>query len=270
MFNYKEDRFKDFKTSVLFYNKAIPFKQVLEFNNDKYKNELVQLLESSFNQHLVTMNQIKDVMQTNCELEKKFIEEILESGVSESKIFKMKSSSKWPYTKRRNGYYAHWKKVIEDIKLFVPRKPKSPKRDTPIRIDINEVAVYITLDYDLPANEMIQKFFDDAIENIKFLERANREKDKEYNAFVEYAKEHDIEISEDLISNASIILQINETAKENLRDSLQDETLQVNHSDGEDCEWEVGSHRCKCGYNRFCLEIDGDVIKGFDYYGQWC
>lgn len=86
---------------------------------------------------------------------------------------------------------------------------------------------------------------------------------------VEYIEKHNLDTSW-CATVQDFYLCANDHAKEAYRKSMENEEIDVTHSDGEDCEWTVGDRRCACGNNRYYLEVEGDFIKGFYSYGQWC
>jgi len=52
-------------------------------------------------------------------------------------------------------------------------------------------------------------------------------------------------------------------------EEVEDTTIDVQHADGDDCEWDVGDRRCHCGHNRYYAETEGTLLGGYYVYGQW-
>ena len=265
--SWEKERITNFYQSVLYLNKTISSKDVLKYNNDYHKQQIIDLYESRIKEHEKLNKSINEINLYNTLIEQSFIEDMLANGVKESKIFKMKGKGFGP--KRRNGYYAHWNKVIEDLKSYVPRNYITIKRSNKVMIDMGEFTAHIDLDYKLSPNEMIEKFFKDAIEQIKFVEDANKNKDEVFKKYIDYAKINHIEIPDFLISVKQIIEYIEEIAKEKYIDSIQGEEIDVAHGDGDSCVLEIGEHRCQCGNNRYYIEVDGSAITEYYAYGQW-
>jgi len=71
-------------------------------------------------------------------------------------------------------------------------------------------------------------------------------------------------------SNDPAIIKLAEDfLKAKALEEVEDTTIDVTHADGDDCEWDVGDRRCRCGHNRYYAETEGSLLGGYYVYGQW-
>jgi hypothetical protein len=168
-------------------------------------------------------------------------------------------------TKNRKGeMYAHWNKVIADLQAYVPNTINIRPIDQNFTFDFVYASAPRRLD-----NVTIETFFERVVSAIKRINHDNAAKSEKYNAALEYIKTHKLD-DQNCILPKDFIAICNEHARDIYCESLRGEEIGVTHSDGDDCTWEVGDHRCECGVNRYYLEINGDFHSGFDSYGKWC
>ena len=166
--------------------------------------------------------------------------------------------------KSRGGLYAHWEKVIKDMQTNEPFH-KSDLRDYNSKFYFkftyngSEYQVYTAI------SNIIQRVKDE-IARINATAHANNVK---YVKALDYIKAHSLD-DKLCITTDDFIELCNEHAKEIYLESMTGEEISVTHSDGDDCIYSIGSHRCECGNNRYYLETEGDFVTGFYSYGQWC
>jgi hypothetical protein len=85
---------------------------------------------------------------------------------------------------------------------------------------------------------------------------------------IEYAAKNNIDIDE--MSPKDIIAIAHEVASENyLKENCPDGTeIYLKHGCYECSSYTVGDHRCSCGNRRISIQVEGDLINGFDYYPE--
>ncbi len=166
--------------------------------------------------------------------------------------------------KSRGGLYSHWEKVIKDMQTYEPNYLSS-LRDYDSKFyfkftyNSSEVQVYTSI------SNIVQRVKDE----IARINATAHDNNVKYVKALDYIKEHSLDDNH-CITTDDFIELCNEHAKEIYFESMTGEEIYVTHSDGDDCDWEIGSHRCSCGTNRYYLEIEGDFVTGFYSYGQWC
>ncbi len=212
------------------------------------------------------------VITANRKIEEDFISYLLdELKVDQWKVFKKKKRGRgWTATTIRGDLYTHWKKAIEDLKTWVPmRTPKVVDFGTSnCQYELMYNNVTLTVRFSQP--HTIQEIFDKSVSEIKRYEQGVAKENKHLVVAKEFLDKRNEDYSE-LITAKDIIELAEELAKEEYYQEVKDTVIDVQHSDGDDCEWLVGSsNRCECGFNRYYLEIEGNLIDGYYSYGQWC
>jgi len=94
------------------------------------------------------------------------------------------------------------------------------------------------------------------------------QKNKLFKASIVYAIENNI--NTDDLDDQSIIRYVNDHAKEKwTEENYPDGTeLYLKHACYECSTWIVGERRCSCGNRRIYLEVDGNILDGFDAYPE--
>ena len=167
-------------------------------------------------------------------------------------------------TKTNGKLYAHWEKVVKDLQKWVPPYKSSPR---PIDSRFTFTFAYNGTDHTIYTH--LNTFVEDVKNKIKVINRQSQEDNITYVKALEYIDKHSLDSSE-CVTTKDYVAICNEHGKELHRENLQGEEIDVQHSDGDDCVWEVGDHRCECGKNRYYLEVEGNFINGFYSYGHWC
>ena len=168
-------------------------------------------------------------------------------------------------TKNSKGdMYAHWNKVIADLQTYVPHELWVRPIDQTFYFEFLYNSVPCKLQ-----SVTIETLFERVVQVIKNINHDIAQKSEMYNAAIKYIKTYELD-DDGCILPEDFIAICNEHAKDIYFESMRDEEIDVTHGDGDDCTWEVGSHRCECGNTRYYLEIMGDFHKGFESYGQWC
>jgi len=212
------------------------------------------------------------IINSNREKTEKLLAYLLdEVGVDQWKIFKKKKRGRgWSATTIRGDMYAHYRKVFEDVEQYVPRPlPKIADYGTSnCQYELAYNNTTLTVRFSAP--HTLQDIFDKSIQEIKRYEYAVAKENKHLIVAKEYLDKKGEDYSE-LITAKDIIELAEEMSKEEYRESVfaGGETITVQHSDGDDCEWD-GGHRCECSFNRYYLEIEGNMIDGYYSWGQWC
>lgn len=214
----------------------------------------------------------QEVIDANRKIEEDFIAYLLDDlKVDQWKIFKKKKRGRgWTATTIRGDMYSHWRKACEDLKIWVPmRTPKVTDFGTS-NCQYELMYNNVTLSVRFHQPHTIQEIFDKSVAEIKRYEQSVAKENKHLVVAKGFLDKRNEDYSE-LISAKDIIELAEELAKEEYQESVfkEEETIPVQHSDGDDCEWD-GGHRCECGFNRYYLEVDGNLLDGYYSYGQWC
>lgn len=212
------------------------------------------------------------ILESNKAMEDKFINFLLEDlKLDQWKVFKSKKRGRgWHAPTVRGDMYAHYKKVVEDFKMYVPNLPSRVDSFGDYSAEYTLSYENVTLKVRFNNSHTLKDIFDKSVLEIKRYEESKARS----NLHLTKAKEFLDKRNEDysgLITAKDIIELAEEMAKEEYRETVfaEEDTITVQHSDGEDCEWD-GSHRCECGHNRYYLEIEGNLVDGYYSYGQWC
>ena len=214
----------------------------------------------------------KEIIAQNEEVTANLLAHVLdEVGIDQWRVFKKRKRGRgWTATTVRGDMYNHWKKVFEDVKTYVPmRMPKvADFGSSNAQYDLTYSNVNLTLRFHKP--HTLEDIFEQAKVVIKRYEDSVAKENKLLVASKEFLDKRNEDYSE-LITGKDIIELADELAREEYRESVFEggETITVQHSDGDDCEWD-GGHRCECSNNRYYLEIEGDLINGYYSWGQWC
>lgn len=196
---------------------------------------------------------------------------INEVGIDQWKIFKKKKRGKgWTATTVRGDMYSHFKKVFEDMKAYVPHLPASVADFGTSGCRYDLIYNNTTLNLNFNTSHTMQDIFDKSVAEIKRYEQSLAKENKHLVVAKEYLDKREEDYSE-LITAKDIIELAEELSKDEYRESVFADggTITVQHSDGDDCEWD-GDHRCECSFNRYYLEIEGNLIDGYYSWGQWC
>lgn len=194
-----------------------------------------------------------------------------EVGIDQWKTFKKKKRGRgWTATTVRGDVYAHYKKVFEDIKQYVPSLPGNIVDFGTSNTQYDLVYNNTTLHIRFSSSHTIQDIFDKNIQEIKRYEDSVAKENKHLIIAKDFLDENNEDYSM-LITAKDIIHVAEEVSKDKYRNSLEGTAIEVQHSDGDDCTWTVGhSNRCECGHNRYYLEIEGNLVDGYYSWGQWC
>lgn len=220
----------------------------------------------------VAMDNRNAIITQNKEKVDKLLTYLLEEAkVDQWKIFKQKKRGKgWMATTVRGDMYTHWKKVFEDVKAYVPLLPTKivdfGTSNAQYVLEYNNVSLTVSIN----RPHSVVDIFAYSKEAIKRYEESVAKENKHLTLAKEFLDNRKEDYSE-LITAKDIIALAEEISREEYRESVfaDGETIEVQHSDGEDCEWD-GCHRCECGNNRYYLEIEGNLVDGYYSYGQWC
>lgn len=213
----------------------------------------------------------REVLNSNLQKKEDLIKHLIEvAGIDEWKIFKKKKKGKgWFADTVRGDMYAHYKRVIEDAQDVVPYA--APQIGTFGNSNCEYDLVYgnITLAVQFNRLHTIEDIFERSIERIKRYEQQVAKSNKHLQVAKEFLDNREEDYSE-LVTAKEIIGLAEELAQEDYREEQQGLVVDVTHGDGDDCEWEIGDHRCVCGHNRYYLEVEGNLIDGYYSYGVWC
>lgn len=169
--------------------------------------------------------------------------------------------------KKSNGkFYAHWQKVIDDLKHPVFNYNAYHMPDyTSYSVEVKYKGQYTVV------KGKLEDLYFKIKETIKAMVESVSKDDTIYKKSLAYIVEHDLDTT-GCVTIKDHYRLANDHAEEAYREEIlaSGEVIDVTHGDGDDCEWEVGEHRCQCGNNRYYLEVEGDFINGFYSYGQWC
>lgn len=232
---------------------------VLDYITDKQEESDIHNMAR---QELVECNQISTDL-----LLKHLLDKV---GIDQWKIFKKKKRGRgWTATTVRGDMYSHYKKVFEDVKTYVPmRMPKVVDfGSSNAQYDLTYNNVTLSLGFHKP--HTLEDIFEQAKVVIKRYEDSVAKENKLLVVSKKFLDDYGEDYSE-LITAKDIIKLADDLAREEYFETMKDSTIDVDHSDGDGCEWEVGDHRCKCSNNRYYLEIEGDLINGYYSWGQWC
>ena len=239
--------------------------------NNKIEDVITYLNEAEIKRNLAIENRDAIIAQNKEETDALLTYLLDVVKIDQWKIFKSRKRGKgWLATTVRGDMYAHYKKVFEDVKSYVPMLP--PKVDDFGQGNCDYELIYnnTTLRLRFHKEHTIQDIFEKSVTAIKDYENQIAKDNKHLTLAKEFLDKRGEDYSE-LVTAKDIIGLAEEMSKEEYREMLfsDGETIEVQHSDGEDCEWD-GGHRCVCGNNRYYLEVDGDMVNGYYSYGQWC
>lgn len=238
--------------------------------NNKVEVVLDYINEAEIKRNLAIDNRDAIIAQNKKETDKLLTYLLDVAKVDQWKIFKKKKRGKgWTATTVRGDMYAHYKKVFEDVQSYVPMLPSKVDDFRRGNCDYELIYNNTTLSLRFHKAHTIQEIFEKSIITIKDYE----DKVAKDNKHLTLAKEFLDKRGEDysyLITAKDILTVAEEISKEEYFKSVEGDLIDVTHGDGDDCEWEIGEHRCVCGNNRYYLEVDGDMINGYYSYGQWC
>ncbi len=212
------------------------------------------------------------IINSNREKTEKLLTYLLdEVGIDQWKIFKKKKRGRgWSATTVRGDMYVHYKKMFQDVEQYVPRPlPKVADYGTSnCRYELSYSNVVLTVSISRPHSLM--DIFNYSVEAIKRHEDSIAKENKHLIVAKEYLDKKGEDYSE-LITANSIISLAEDLSKKDYRNHMEGSIIEVQHSDGEDCEWDISyGHRCECGFNRYYLEIEGNMVDGYYSYGVWC
>lgn len=220
--------------------------------------------EALINSRNFTINENNEKVES---LLKYLIEDL---GIDQWKIFKSRKRGKgWTATTVRGDMYAHYKKVFEDVKSYVPMLPSKVDDFGRGNCDYELIYNNTILNLRFHADHTIQDIFEKSVIVIKDYEKQIAKDNKHLTLAKEFLDKRGEDYSE-IITAKDIIALAEEISKEDYFKSVEGDLIDVTHGDGDDCEWEIGEHRCVCGNNRYYLEVDGDMVNGYYSYGQWC
>lgn len=239
--------------------------------NNKVSDVQAYIDEAELNRQIASEERTH-IVNSNREKTEKLISYLLEDvGIDQWKIFKKKKRGRgWSATTIRGDMYAHYRKVFEDVEQYAPRPlPKIADygaSNCQYELTYNNTA--LTIRFSAP--HTLQDIFDKSVQEIKRYEDSVAKENKHLIVAKEYLDKKG-EDSSELITAKDIINLAEDLSKEEYRESvLNGEEIPVNHSDGDDCTWDGLSNRCECGFNRYYLEIEGNMIDGYYSWGQWC
>lgn len=212
-------------------------------------------------QEVITRNQ-----ETHNNLLTYFLETL---NVKETTIFKMKKRGRgWTATTVRGDMYSHWKKVFEDVKEYVPLRKQG--------LDIGKCSCTYELLYNKTSLTLrfhnahtIGDIFEQSVLVIKQYEDSIAQTNEHLMFAKGYLQDKVVSYGH-CITSQDIINLAEELSKEEYREGLEGDEIDVTHGDGDDCTWQIGDYRCTCGNNRYYLEVDGNMKDGYYSYGQWC
>lgn len=238
--------------------------------NNKIEDVLVYITdkqEDSDTHNLARQEIIAINTQRTDDLLKHLLDKV---GVDQWKIFKKKKRGKgWSATTVRGDMYAHFKKVFEDVKEYVPHR-------MPNVVDFGTSNAQYTLEYNnvslkvsIHRPHTLEDIFEFSKKEIKRYEDSVAKENKLLLASKEFLDKRNEDYS-GLITAKDIISLADNLSREEYFNSMKGETIDVDHSDGDGCKWVVGDHRCECGNNRYYLEMNGDLLNGYYSWGQWC
>ena len=193
-----------------------------------------------------------------------------EVGIDQWKIFKQKKRGRgWTATTVRGDMYAHYKRIFEDVKTYVPmRMPKvADFGSSNAQYDLTYNNVTLSLGFHKP--HTLEDIFEQAKVVIKRYEDSVAKENKLLVVSKKFLDKRNEDYSE-LITGKDIIELADELAREEYREAQEGLEIDVTHGDGDDCTWSIGERRCVCGNNRYYLEIEGDLINGYYSWGHWC
>ena len=220
-------------------------------------------------EHITKRNAI---IESNKSVEEKFVNFLLEDlKLDQWKVFKSKKRGRgWYAPTVRGDMYAHYKKVVEDLKMYVPNLPSRVDRFGDYSAEYTLSYENVNLKVRFNNSHTLKDIFDKSVLEIRRYEESKARS----NLHLTKAKEFLDKRNEDysgLITAKDIIELAEEMAKEAYREDRKGDIIEVQHSDGDDCEWDISyGNRCECGHNRYYLEIEGNLVDGYYSYGQWC
>ncbi|CAM0055890.1 hypothetical protein VPHK406_0153 [Vibrio phage K406] len=214
----------------------------------------------------------QELIECNRTLEESLLKHLLEVvKIDQWKIFKQKKRGNgWAATTVRGDMYVHWQKVFADVKTYIPSRLSNVvdlgSSNAQYELTYNNVSLKVSIS----RPHTLEDIFELSKNEIKRYEDSVAKENKLLVASKEFLDRRNEDYSE-LITGKDIIELADKLAREEYREGVFEgsETITVQHSDGDDCEWD-GDHRCECGNNRYYLEIEGDLINGYYSWGQWC
>ena len=241
------------------------------FGNNKPYEDIEYLLENLKQETLLQEYQTfcDKVSESNkkrlevVENNKKIKEDLLSFVQNHELVDRISLSHQW---KKTNGnLYAHWEKVIKDLQRYVP-----PHRSAPKSLESQFKFEFIYNSETHWCYTTLATFLSDVSTKVKQVNRTLQANNIMYVKALEYVSKHQLDDSW-CVTTKDYVSLCNEHSKEAYRESVfaNGETIEVQHSDGDDCEWN-GDHRCECGNNRYYLEIEGNFVEGWYSWGQWC
>ena len=261
-------KIQDFVKQLNAYNKKIDGNFVLNTEVSVVK----EYIEENLNLYNEAVEDRNKIVKENKEKEEAFVKYLLEDlGVNQWSVFKQKKRGRgWTAQTIRGDMYAHYKKVLDDIKTHVPMLPS--RLDAFGNHGNRYELIYnnVTLKVSFSGKHTVEEIFKQTLFEIK----KHEDSVAKSNLHLIKAKKFLDKRNEDysgLITAKDIIELAEEMAKEAYREDRKGDIIEVQHSDGDDCEWDISyGNRCECGHNRYYLEIEGNLVDGYYSYGQWC
>lgn len=168
------------------------------------------------------------------------------------------------YFTQKNGYQAWYQKnIVDPISNKYPYNRSSMPYAHMDKRDVNGIEVY---NNQSPTN--IVELHERVTWQYNMKKREANKVDKLLIKSIEYAASNNIDIED--YSSEDIISTVHHVAREKfLEENCPSGTeIYLKHACSECSTYIMGEHRCSCGNRRISIQVDGDLISGFDYYPE--
>ena len=144
--------------------------------------------------------------------------------------------------------YAHWLKIIKQSqKTMLPIHALPPK----VKVNLIHNGVFFSIVVD--THEELKKRYVDFFKNLNNamvgIEEKQTSQNEELKKYLSIARNNKIYIPAKYVLHNDVIKFIEQIMYERFENLVtsEAESIDVQHSDGDDCEWIIGDKRCKCG-----------------------